>query len=592
MGKPSPRPPDALYPIRMEMRPPLLVAGLKRRTSLHDDRENGTVSSLMNDFFALHARTLPARVKDHEIYGILDFSEEEPNSGWFHWIAAAEVSDLAGLPDGFVGREYPTLLYAVATYRGTVEGLPNVFDEMYQRWLPHSPYESAAPFAFQLYGDRYRGPFDPSSEIDVFFPVRPKSGSTALPSGMPLKSRCRFGAVFVPVTDLARAIVWYSRLFGIPVDPGFDPIRDSTSVYRFQVGNTDILLDNVGASPIDNPNVLFYVSVASLQGMYEDLRSIGADLLKRDHPSDASDSFVVRDPDGNRLMLMEDRSRGIGPASAVEVRPYANAVPNLLYDGGSIDVLFDGHDDAVKRLSDLFEWGVRRRESWSPDPRAKAGRMTQLEFGTWIVSALTDRRLPHHFAERGTLGGHVRWCWRTNDLDRLHERLKTSDARISEIYQANGGIRYAEVWATAEGIRFTIQEDRTCPSGLHPSWTRIGVRRLDEAVRWYETYMGMRVHRSETENGYAILTLGVNHHPEEASLWVLEQLPPGVEAMKFDDPVRPYCYVESRQQFFAYHAFLRDEGLAVSDVGGFAQKGLTAFHFYDPDGNRINIVTY
>jgi hypothetical protein len=92
-------------------------------------------------------------------------------------------------------------------------------------------------------------------------------------------------------------------------------------------------------------------------------------------------------------------------------------VPRLLYDGTGIDILWDNHDDTVNWFADNLGWKVQQQERWKPDPRATEGRMTHMGWGTWLVSALTDRRLPHHFAERGTGDSRVRWCWKIGDLD-------------------------------------------------------------------------------------------------------------------------------------------------------------------------------
>jgi catechol-2,3-dioxygenase len=171
--------------------------------------------------------------------------------------------------------------------------------------------------------------------------------------------------------------------------------------------------------------------------------------------------------------------------------------------------------------------------------------------------------------------------------------LKESNIRVTDIYRGPGGLRYFDFWATAECIRLTAQEDPAGSSSVfEPSWTRIGVSNLKSATAWYHQNVGMLTVEVNEKEGYAIMSLGVNHKPDNVSLWVLEQLPIDIRPEKIDASVRPYGFVESRHDFFTYHQNLRSRGIDVSEIGGFMEKGLVAFHFYDPDGNRLNIMSF
>lgn len=455
------------YDIRLEMKPAFHLIGERQRTSHADNEENQTVPKLMERFYFTRMAEVRHRVNEPDFYGVLDFSEDRPESGNYAWIAAAETSGLEHIPDGMVGRTYPTLLYAVAVYRGTGDGLPDVFEYMYHTWLPRSGYEIAGPFAFQLYGMQYHGPVNPESVVEVYFPIKPPVSGTVRPN------------------TLAR------------------------------------------------------------------------------------------------------------PAVTEAARAAFEEAPPLLYDGAGIDVLMGNHEEAIRWFERYCGWKTERKESWKPDPRALEGRMTHMGWGTWLVSALSETKLPHHYADRGTLGGHVRWCWKVGDLDRLAETFKQDGVRAGGIYRDPMGVRSLDCWATSEGIRITVQEDRDVdPAAFVPSYVRIGVRRLDSAIEWYRTYMGMKLAERKDDEGYALLSLGVNHRKDDVSLWVLEQLSDPTPRANMDPPVRPYCFIASRERFFAYHAQLRSAGVETSDIGGFAERGLVAFHFYDPDGNRMNVSSF
>lgn len=204
---------------------------------------------------------------------------------------------------------------------------------------------------------------------------------------------------------------------------------------------------------------------------------------------------------------------------------------------------------------------------------------------------LTDVKLDHFFAERGSVDSNVRWCWRTPNLSQVHEKLVRSNVRVSSIYQGPGGIDYFDFWATAEGTRLTAQADDTLTTeGFVPSWIRIWVRDLASASEWYQTFLGAVIVDNKEDEGYQVLGLSLEHHPDKQSLLVLETLPEGAYTGNIDSPIRPYFKISDRQAMLDYRQHLIDSGVTVSSVIG---KGfMVLFHFYDPDGNRINVIQY
>ncbi|MBO9604573.1 MAG: effector binding domain-containing protein [Paenibacillaceae bacterium] len=286
-------------------------------------------------------------------------------------------------------------------------------------------------------------------------------------------------------------------------------------------------------------------------------------------------------------------SAGQGDRLAVDPPPSAANVPDLLYDGADIDVLWDGHDDAVRWYGAHLGWNVRQQESWKPDPRVSQGRMTHLDNGVWLESVLTSERLPYHYAERGTVDPHVKWCWRTKHLDSAYDKCKQDGIRVSAIAAGPDARRYFDLWCTAEGARITILEDpKALLDGFRDAEIRIGVRHLEAAAQWYRQFAGMKLIALYPDKGYALLTLGVNHKPGRTHTWLLEQLPADAFQGKVDSVIRPRCFIENRETFFAYHRFLRGSGVPTGDFGGFVQRGYVKFHFYDPDGNRFNVCTF
>ncbi|KRE24902.1 VOC family protein [Paenibacillus sp. Soil522] len=267
-----------------------------------------------------------------------------------------------------------------------------------------------------------------------------------------------------------------------------------------------------------------------------------------------------------------------------------NAVPELFYDGGEIDILWDNHDQAIAWYETFMGWEVKRKESWWPDERVQSGKMAHLGYGTWLNSVLTMQQLPFHYAQRGSIDPHIRWCWRTGNLQKSHAFFNESGVRITEIYFGPDGRQYFDFWATTEGTRLTAEADDTIKSnGFKPSCTRIGVSDLRLASKWYSEFVGMRLVEDHSEEGYVLMSLNENHSKTGRSIWILEKLPSNSYKGKIDGAIRPLTLIKKREDFFAYHQFLRDNGVECGDVGGFLQKGRVLFHFYDADGNRFNV---
>ncbi|QMV44694.1 hypothetical protein [Cohnella cholangitidis] len=79
------------------------------------------------------------------------------------------------------------------------------------------------------------------------------------------------------------------------------------------------------------------------------------------------------------------------------------------------------------------------------------------------------------------------------------------------------------------------------------------------------------------------------HDEESIRTRVLEQLADDAYQVKVDGQVRLICWVKLREHFFNYNQYLKNSGIVTSDIGGFLTRGMVSFHFYDPDGNRLNI---
>lgn len=276
------------------------------------------------------------------------------------------------------------------------------------------------------------------------------------------------------------------------------------------------------------------------------------------------------------------------------------AVPALAYDGGNIYVPMAAHDEIVNFFTTHMEWKLQHqfdnRPSHPLNPIIRE-RKTLLGFGSCIQS-LELREDADPLLTALSAETRVRWCWRTRDIDETHAYLQEQGVRVGPFYAGPGGSTCFDFWATSEQIMLTAQSDPQIPEGeprFVPSWNRIGVSDLSLARAWYEQYVGMRLLDDRTEEGYLLMGLDLEHHPDEYSMWVLEALHERKNAApsRLDGAARPNCVMHDKQQFADYHAFLRKEGVIVSDILGYPPvEGFSWFHFYDRDGNRFDVYRY
>jgi catechol 2,3-dioxygenase-like lactoylglutathione lyase family enzyme len=281
----------------------------------------------------------------------------------------------------------------------------------------------------------------------------------------------------------------------------------------------------------------------------------------------------------------EEAERSDGPM-AVE-----RFVPAVLYDGGVIETTMDEHEPAIQWCRDHMGWKVAQQENWKPDPRSAVGRMTHMGWGIWIQSGTAADGSPFPPAKREAVDPHIRWCWSMRSLRDKHSAFREAGIRVSELYADRQGREAFDFWAIGDRMLLTAVEDRALKDDAFADYNvfRIMVKDLKRSIEWYKHYIGMELETERSEEGYAVMTLGVNYHPEGRSRWVLEENPGMPDTGPVDGLFRTRCFVQSREDFFAYHRFLRESGTPVSEIGGFVQRGMVHFHVYDPDGNRFNV---
>lgn len=260
------------------------------------------------------------------------------------------------------------------------------------------------------------------------------------------------------------------------------------------------------------------------------------------------------------------------------------------YDGGLIDVLYDHHPQVLA----WYEEHMGLKCNTWPGPSDRHADATL--FSTAVLpdrgqfhlySVLTRKRLAHWFSERGTVEGHVRFCFYSPDLTRTHAYFKEQGIRVSEMTTGPDGVACFDFYAP-EGTRLTAV---ACPdkADAYPDARfsnfapyRIGVTNLSRSVQWYQDMLGLTVEEGEPASGAVRMT---------GYLW-LESVPVDQHVGQVDSAARVYMVCRSRQQFTELRERLRVAGARPSDYMNEPGTRWSAFHFYDPDGNRLNVWSY
>jgi len=145
----------------------------------------------------------------------------------------------------------------------------------------------------------------------------------------------------------------------------------------------------------------------------------------------------------------------------------------------------------------------------------------------------------------------------------------------------------------------TAVEDSELPDNsprYSDGFIRIGVSDLDASVRWYQKFLGFSFANEQIDGDWVEMTTlcveNVNGQrvtpiSKKYSIF-LEKLVVANINGRVDGPARHYFLIEDKEQFEQYHRTLCNNGVIVSPI----TQGFGSFHFYDPDGNRLNVWHY
>ncbi|KRE96656.1 hypothetical protein ASG89_30790 [Paenibacillus sp. Soil766] len=117
----------------------------------------------------------------------------------------------------------------------------------------------------------------------------------------------RIGAVFIHVSNMPKAIQWYSDLLGLPAQSA----SHEGTIYSLEMdGGSSLLLDSNRKE--DNCNFTktqLFFETKNLEASYIFAKEKGIEIITEIEVHENISFFTFKDPDNNVLMICEDKRK-------------------------------------------------------------------------------------------------------------------------------------------------------------------------------------------------------------------------------------------------------------------------------------------
>lgn len=146
------------------------VAGLRGQTTIGKN----VVPLLWKRFLEMEGM-ITGRAKNARRFGICETDETVytmNRDAVFSEFVGIEVESAKGLPEQFEQKILHAGKYAVFTHTGSLARLRETFDFIWGTWFPASGTQLDYGEDFELYDERFRGPDNPESQIDIYVPIK------------------------------------------------------------------------------------------------------------------------------------------------------------------------------------------------------------------------------------------------------------------------------------------------------------------------------------------------------------------------------------------------------------------------------------
>jgi catechol 2,3-dioxygenase-like lactoylglutathione lyase family enzyme len=266
------------------------------------------------------------------------------------------------------------------------------------------------------------------------------------------------------------------------------------------------------------------------------------------------------------------------------------------WDGGFIMVSWDGFDEGVEWYTKHMGWSCLDKVI-TPVGKKAFFKMPRLG----VVTLKSFEGEFEHFQKGSGFEGHARLCFEMLDMEAALSYFKKEGIEVTPITELPGGRKSFDISAF-ENVRITAvynpDEEVEFPdariTGFGPVNARFAVKNLDEAIGWYEEHLGLKlVNRWGSHFAHMQVEDAYDWMQHKQVFYDSVWLETDAEAVyeKGDPSARNYFDVRP-EEFYETYKLLQEKGLNPSEIAGNPAAGWAGFHFFDPDGNRINVWSY
>lgn len=265
------------------------------------------------------------------------------------------------------------------------------------------------------------------------------------------------------------------------------------------------------------------------------------------------------------------------------------------WDGGFIMISWGKFEEGIEWYTKHFGWTCLDSVI---TPVGKKAFLKMPRLG--VVTLKSFEGDFEHFSSAGKFEGHTRVGFEVANLDATLSYFEREGIEVSNMITLPTGQVSFDIHAL-ENARITAIHNKSLEgqflearvTGFSDVNVRIGVNNINKAVTWYQENLGLKL--VEQHDNYAHLQV------EDAYDWMqlsqvfydnilLEKLDE-ITYEKANPSVRNYFDVRP-ELFYETYNQLKEKGLEPSEIAGKPGNGWAGFHFFDLDGNRINVWSY
>ncbi|WP_131004871.1 GyrI-like domain-containing protein, partial [Clostridioides difficile] len=90
----------------------------------------------------------------------------------FNEIIGLEVNSYDVIPNSFVSKTIKEGKYAIFTHTGSLDNLDKTYEYIWGTWFLSSKEELDIRDDFEVYDERFLGPSNVNSQIDIYIPIK------------------------------------------------------------------------------------------------------------------------------------------------------------------------------------------------------------------------------------------------------------------------------------------------------------------------------------------------------------------------------------------------------------------------------------